>query len=78
MTSMTWSTELIHLSHIRQFLPPTVEVSNAVGGELRRKQGPFGSLGIFQDLDAPSGDPGRDHVQSLSSHIEGTHKDLVQ
>ena len=38
----------------------------------------FGSLGIFQDLDAPLGDPERDHVQSLSHHVEGTRTDLVQ
>ena len=40
------------------FFPPTAEVSYATGGKLRRKQGPFGSLGIFQDPDAPLGDTG--------------------
>ena len=59
------------LHHIRQFLPSTAEVSNAAGGELQWNQGPFGSHEIFQDRDAPSGDPKRDHVQSLSHHIEG-------
>ena len=38
----------------------------------------FGSLGIFQDPDAPLANPEQDHVQSLSHHVEGTHTDLVQ
>ena len=66
------------LHHICQFLPPTAEVSYAANGKLQRKQGPFGSLGIFQDTNAPSRDTERDHVQSLSHHAEGIHKDLVQ
>ena len=45
------------LHHIRQFLPSTAKVSYAAGGKLQWKQGLFGSLGIFQDPDAPSGDP---------------------
>ena len=44
------------LHHIHQFLPSTTKVLNAAIGELQWKQGPFGSLGIFQDLDALSGD----------------------
>ena len=60
--------------HIHQFLPPTIEVSYTIGGKLQQKQGPFGSLGIFQDPDAPSRGTGQDHVQSLSYHAEGTCK----
>ena len=56
----------------------TDKVSYAAGGELWPKQGPFGSLGILQNLDAPSGDPRRNYVQSLSHHVEGTRKGLVQ
>ena len=77
-TSMTWSIEPIQLSPRLSIPSPSVEVSNATSGKLRRKQGPFGSFGVFQDLDAPLGDTRRDHVQSFSYHVERTCKDLVQ
>ena len=62
----------------RYFFPHSTEVSYATGGELRRKQGPVRPLGVFQDPDATLGGTGRDHVQSLPLHTEGSHKDLVQ
>ena len=72
--------DLVHRtdSPFTTFFALTTEVSYATGGKLRWKQGPFGSLGIFQDPNAPLGDTGQDHVQSLSHHVEGTRKDLVQ
>ena len=57
---------------------PRPPKSHATGGKLQWIQGPLKSLGVFQDLDAPSKGARWDHVQSLPHHTKGIRKDLVQ
>ena len=76
--STIWSPNRFTIHHVRQLFPLSTKVSYAVGGKLRRKQRPAGSLGVLQDPHAPSGDTRRDHVQGLPYHIEGPCKGLVQ
>ena len=75
---MTWSIELIHHSQRYHFIPISTKVSYATSGKLRRIQGPFRSLRVFQDPNAPSRGARRDYVQSLPHHAEGSCKNLVQ
>ena len=57
-------------------LPPNFRMSQVENYD--GSKDPPGSLGVFQDLDAPSRGARRDHVQGFPYHAEGTRKDLVQ
>ena len=57
-------------------LPPNFRMSQVENYD--GSKDPPGSLGVFQDPDAPSRGARRDHVQSLPHHAEGICKDLVQ
>ena len=62
---------------VNSFPCPT-KVLHAANRKLRWSQGPSRSLGILQDLDAPSRSGRRDYMQGFPYHAKRARENLVQ